>query len=74
MSTLGAIRRSNVARFGTYGLVVLWYAIFALGSLLQVGFGGGGDLRTQAIRFGVASVGFVLIIGLLRWFFETQGG
>lgn len=72
MGTLGAIKRSNVARFGTYGLVILWYVIFVLGTLLQFGFGGQ-DLRTQAIRLGVASVVFIVILGLFRWFFETQG-
>lgn len=72
MGTLGAIKQSNVARYATYGLVVLWYVIFVLGTLLQFGFGGLG-LRTQAIRIGVASVAFIVMLALLRWFFETQG-
>lgn len=73
MSTLRAIKQSNVARYGTYLLVIMLYVIYVLGTLLQFGFGGAG-LRQQGIRIAVASVVFILALMLLRWFFETKTG
>lgn len=70
MGTLGALKQSNVARYGTYGLVVLWYVIFSLGTLFQFGFGGAG-LREQGIRLLAASVAFIVLLALIRWFFTT---
>lgn len=72
MGTLGAIKQSNLARFGTYGLVILWYVIFTFGTLLQYGFTGV-TAETPAIRIGVASVAFIVALGLIRWFFEAKG-
>lgn len=73
MSTLRAIKQSNVARYGTYLLVVLLHVIYVLGRPLQFGFGGAG-LRQQATRFVAASVVFLLALMLLRWFFEAKTG
>lgn len=73
MSMLRAIKQSNVARYGTYLLVIMLYAIYVLGTLFQFGFGGAG-LRQQAIRVAAASVAFIIALMLLRWFFETQAG
>lgn len=48
-----------------YGLVVLWFLIFTLGTLFQSGFGGAG-LREQALRLVVASVVFIVMLTFFR--------
>ncbi|MDZ7701190.1 MAG: hypothetical protein U5J98_03520 [Halobacteriales archaeon] len=73
MSTMRSIKQSNVARFGTYGLVILWYVIFVLGTLLQFGFGAAG-LRQQGVQLAIASVVFIALLMIIRWFFESKGG
>lgn len=71
MSALGAIRRSNLARLGTFALIILFYVVYVLGSLLEFGFGQPGiDPITR--RVGGASVALIVALLVLRWFVETN--
>lgn len=73
MSTVQLLKESNVARFGTYTLVILLYVIYTLGTLLQWGVTGDVVARTAAIRIGGATVAFIVGLALIRWFFERAG-
>lgn len=74
MGVTGALRHSGLARKGLLALVVLAYAVYVAGTLLETVRGGLDQLLTTFpyVDLIVATVGLLVAGWFISWFFVTE--